>query len=140
MMMRDWQTRGAVAVAVAAGATVLALGAADVRSSLRTALVLLFLFVAPTAAVAGLLRGFDPFARLIIAFATTIALLALTATLMLMAGAWSPAGGLLAVAGITAACVYRRPGEKPRRENQADGPPDQRWPAQRWRRSRRRGR
>jgi hypothetical protein len=105
MMMRNWPARGAVAVAVAAGATGLALGAADVRSPLRTALVLLFLFVAPTAAVAGLLRGFDHFPRLIIAFATTIVILVLTPVLMLMAGVWSPAGGLLAVAGITAACV-----------------------------------
>jgi len=55
--------------------------------------------------VAGLLHGFDRFARLIIAFATTIAILALTAIIMLMAGAWSPVGGMLVVAGITASCV-----------------------------------
>ena len=103
--MRDWLTRSLACVAVAAGAIGLGLGAAGVRSPLRTALVLLFLLVAPTAAVAGLLRGFDHFARLIIAFATTIAVLTLTAVVMLMAGVWSPAGGLLAVAGITVACV-----------------------------------
>jgi hypothetical protein len=103
--MRNWLTRGAVGVAVAAGATGLGLGAAGVRSPLRTALVLLFLVVAPTAAVAGLLRGFDYYARLILAFATTIVILTLTSVIMLMAGVWSPAGGLLAVAGITAACT-----------------------------------
>ncbi len=108
MMTRDWQTRGALAATVTAGAVAFLLGAAGVRSPLRTALVLLFAFAAPTAAVSRLLRGFDPFARWIIAFATTIAILALTATLMLMAGVWSPAGGLLAVAGITAACVAVR--------------------------------
>ncbi len=103
--MRDWLTRCAVGVAVAAGAIGLGLGVAGVRSPLRTALVLLFLVVAPTAAVAGLLRGFDYFARLIIAFATTIVILAVTAIIMLMAGVWSPTGGLLAVAGITAVCA-----------------------------------
>jgi uncharacterized membrane protein len=103
--MRDWLSKGAVGIAVAAGAIGLGLGAAGVRSPLRTALVLLFLFVVPTAAVSGLLRGFDRFARLIIAFATSIAILTLTAIIMLMAGVWSPTGGLVAVAAITAACV-----------------------------------
>jgi len=103
--MRDRLTRGVVDVAIAAGAIGLGLAGAGVRSPVRTALVLLFLVVAPTAAVAGLLRGFDHFARLIIAFATTIVILALTALIMLIAGVWSPTGGLLAVAGITAACA-----------------------------------
>jgi uncharacterized membrane protein len=103
--MRGRLTRCALAAAVAAGVTSLALGAAEVRSPARTALALLFLFAAPTAAVAGLLPSLDRFARLIIAFATTIAIVALTAVLMLMAGVWSPVGGLLVVAGITAACV-----------------------------------
>lgn len=103
--MRDWLTRAAVGVAVAAGAAGLGLQAAGARSALRTVLVLLFLGVAPTAAVAGLLRGFDYFARIIIAFAATIAILSLTAIIMLLAGVWSPTGGLLAVAGITAACL-----------------------------------
>jgi hypothetical protein len=71
---------------------------------MRDLLVLLFLVVTPTAAVAGLLRGWDHFARLVVAFAATIAILALTAIVMLLAGLWSPVGGLLAVAGITAAC------------------------------------
>lgn len=103
--MRDWLTRVAAGVAVAAGASGLGLEAADVRSALSAALVLLFLFVAPTAAVAGLLRGFDRFARLILAFTTTIVILALTSVIMLLAGVWSPTGGLLAVAGITAVCL-----------------------------------
>jgi CHASE2 domain-containing sensor protein len=94
------------------------LEAAGVRSPVRTALVLLFLALAPTAAVAGLLRGFDPFARLIIAFTTTIVILVLTSIIMLMAGVWSPTGELLAIVGITTAClvlqlpsVGRRSGE-----------------------------
>jgi hypothetical protein len=102
--MRDWLTKGTVGVAVAgaAGLGLVALGGAPV---LRASLVLLLLVVAPTAAVAGLLPGFDHFARLIIAFAATIAILALTASIMLLAGLWSPVGGLLAVAGIAAACL-----------------------------------
>lgn len=106
--MRVWLTRVAVGVAVAAGAGGLGLQAAGVTSALRTTLVLLFLAVAPTAAVAGLLRGFDPFARLIIAFTTTIMILALTSITMLLAGVWSPTGGLLAVVGITVACLAVR--------------------------------
>lgn len=106
--MRDWLTKGAVGVAVAAGAAGLGLEAAGVRSPLRAALVLLFLLVAPTAAIAGLLRGFDLFTRLIVAFAATISILTLVAIIMLLAGVWSPAGGLLAVAGISAACLAVR--------------------------------
>lgn len=103
--MRDWLTRVAVGVAVAAVATGLGLEAGGVRPALRAALVLLLLFVAPTAAVAGLLHRLDRFARVIIAFTTTIVILALTSVIMLLAGAWSPTGGLLAVAGITVACL-----------------------------------
>ena len=103
--MRDWLTKGVVGGAVAASAAALGLAAAGGPTALRAPLVLLFLFVAPTAAVAGLLRGLDHFARLVIAFATTIAILALTGIIMLLAGVWSPTGGLLAVAGITAACL-----------------------------------
>lgn len=103
--MRRWLTRVAVGIAGVACATGLGLEAAGVRSAVRTAFVLLFLFVAPTVAVAGLLSGFDRFARLIIAFTATIVILALTSVIMLLAGVWSPTGGLLVVAGITAVCL-----------------------------------
>jgi hypothetical protein len=102
--MPDWLTKRVVGAAVT-GAAGLGLAAAGERSAPRAVLVLLFLVVAPTAAVAGLLRGFDYFARLIIAFAATIAILALTAIIMLLAGVWSPVGGLLAVTGIVVACL-----------------------------------
>ena len=105
--MPDWLTKRVVGAAVT-GAAGLGLAAAGGRSAPRAVLVLLFLTVAPTAAVAGLLRGFDYFARLIIAFAATIAILALTAIIMLLAGVWSPVGGLLAVTGIAAACLALR--------------------------------
>jgi hypothetical protein len=64
----------------------------------------LFLAVVPTAAIAGLLRTLDGFARLIIACTADITILALTAIIMLAAGTWSPTGGLLAVTVITAVC------------------------------------
>jgi hypothetical protein len=73
--------------------------------TVRAVLVLLFLAVVPTAAIAGLLRTLDGSARLIIACTANITILALTAMIMLAAGVWSPRGGLLAVAAITAACL-----------------------------------
>ena len=48
---------------------------------------------------------FEPFPRIILACATTVTFLTLTATLMLAEGVWSPLGGLLAVTGITLICL-----------------------------------
>ena len=107
--LRAWLTGGAIAVAVAAGGAGIGLTVAGVHSAARTALVLLFLAAGPTAAVAGLLRGFAPVARVTIAFATDIAILGLIAIIMLSAGLWSPTGGLLAVAGVTVACLAAQP-------------------------------
>ncbi len=98
-------TRWALGIIGLAGALGVALELAGVHSAVRTALVLLFLATAPTAAVAGLLRTVDALARLVIACTTTIVLLALTAIIMLSEGIWSPTGGLLAVVGVTAACA-----------------------------------
>jgi [ribosomal protein S18]-alanine N-acetyltransferase len=88
--------------AVAAGVVGLGLALAGVDSAVRAILVLLFLAVAPTAAAAGLLRTLDGFARLIIAAAADITILALTAVIMLAVGMWSPTGGLMAVMVLTA--------------------------------------
>jgi hypothetical protein len=95
-------------VAMAAGAAGVVMELAGVDSAVRATLVLLFLAVAPTAAIAGLLRTLDGFARLIIACTANLAILALTAIIMLAEGVWSPTGGLLAVAAITAACLAAR--------------------------------
>jgi hypothetical protein len=103
--MRGWLVRGAIGLAAAAAAAGLGLAAAGVQSPARTVLVLLFLAAGPTAAVAGLLRGFPPFARVVIAFTADILLIAVIAIIMLYAGLWSPTGGLLAVAGVTVACL-----------------------------------
>jgi hypothetical protein len=97
-------TSRVLAVAVAAGAAGVGLEVAGVDSPVRAALVLVFLPVAPTTAIAGLLRWLDPFARVVIAGTTTVAILALIAIVMLAGGAWSPTGGLLAVTVITAGC------------------------------------
>jgi hypothetical protein len=114
-----------VRTAVAAGAAGAILGLAGVDSPVRAALVLIFLAVTPTAAIAALLGGLDGFARLVLACVTTIAVLTIVAMIMLAAGLWSPMGGLLAVAVISASCLItqrpairtasrrgRHPGEK----------------------------
>jgi hypothetical protein len=97
-----WVTRNALALAVAAGAVGVGLDVAGVHSLARVVLVLLFLAVAPTTAIAGLLRTSDRFARLIIAVTANVCLIALIAIIMLAEGLWSPTGGLLAVTAITA--------------------------------------
>jgi hypothetical protein len=94
-----------LAAAVAAGSAGVGLAAAGVASPLRSALVLLFLAVAPTVAIAGLLRTLDSFARVIIACAADVVLLGLVAMIMLAEGVWSPVHGLLVVAAITALCL-----------------------------------
>jgi hypothetical protein len=98
-------TRFLVGAAMGAGAVGVILALAGVHSPIRTVLVLLFLVVAPTAAIAGLLRSFDPFARLILAVVTTIAVLSIVAMILLSAGLWSPIGELIGVAVITVICL-----------------------------------
>lgn len=88
-----------------AGAVGVILALAGVHSPIRTVLVLLFLAVAPTAAIAGLLGSFDPFARLILAVVTAIAVLSIVAMILLSAGLWSPIGELIGVAVITVICL-----------------------------------
>jgi hypothetical protein len=94
-----------LATAMVAGAAGVSMSLAGVHSPVRTTLVLLFLAVAPTTAIYGLLGSFDPFARIILACTVSVVFLTLTATVMLAEGMWSPTGGLLAVAGITAVCL-----------------------------------
>jgi hypothetical protein len=98
-------TRLLVGAAMGAGAIGVILALAGVHSPVRTALVLLFLAVGPTAAIAGLLRNFDPFARLILAVVSTVALLSIVGMILLSAGLWSPIGELLVVAAITVICL-----------------------------------
>ena len=89
-------------MAVAAGAAGVTLVLIGTSTPLRTPLVVLFLAVAPTAAVAGLLRGIDAFARLIVACTATVVVGALAAEVTLAAGVWSPRAGLVVIVVITA--------------------------------------
>jgi hypothetical protein len=91
--------------ALGAGIAGFLVNLAGVRSGLVTVLVLIFIAVAPTTAIAGLLRGFDLFARLILTCVTTIAVLSLIAMIMLAIGVWSPKGGLVAIALVSGACL-----------------------------------
>jgi hypothetical protein len=98
-------TRWALGITGLAGAVGVALELAGVHSGARSVLVLLFLAIAPTAAIAGLLRTVDVLARLVIACTANIAILTLTGIIMIGEGVWSPTGGLLVVSGLTAACA-----------------------------------
>jgi len=97
--------RWVLVIAMVAGAVGVGMSLAGIDSAARTALVLLFLAVVPTTAIYALLRSFDRLARIILACTANVVFLALTATIMLAEGMWSPVGGLLAVAGIAAACL-----------------------------------
>lgn len=81
---------------------------AGARSLLVTVLVLVFIAVAPAAAIAGLLRGFDLFARLVLACVTAVAVITLIAMVMLTTGTWSPRAGLVAIALLSGVCVLAR--------------------------------
>jgi hypothetical protein len=98
-------TRSLVGAAMGAGAVGVILALAGVHSPVRTALVIVFLAVAPTAAIAGLLRSFDPFARIILSVVTTLVLLSIVAVILLSSGLWSPIGELVGVAVITGGCL-----------------------------------
>lgn len=90
-----------VGVLVGAGAVGAALTLAGIESPAGPPLTLLFLVLAPGAAVTGLLRGLDLAARLALTLAGSIAIDALVAEAMLVAGLWSPRGGLAAITVIT---------------------------------------
>ena len=90
---------------VAAGgvAVVPGLAVVSMSTALQVLLLLLSVAVAPTMAIAGLLRGLDTFARLLMAATATIIINSLVAETTLSAGAWSPRMQLIAIVLITAA-------------------------------------
>jgi hypothetical protein len=90
-------------MAVAAGAVGVTLALIGTSTPLRTPLVVLFLAVAPTAAIARLLPGIDAFARLIVACTATVVVGALAAEVTVAVGVWSPRTGLVVIVVITAA-------------------------------------
>lgn len=66
-------------------------------SPLRGPFTLFFLFTAPTAAVATLLRGLDPIGRVLASLAAGVVVNMLTAQGMLAVHRWSVRGGVVAV-------------------------------------------
>jgi hypothetical protein len=94
--------RWLVRAAIAAGVVGVVFALRGVSSPLRAPLVLLFLVVAPAAAVSGLLRGLDIYARLVVAGAAALVLNLLVAEAVLAAGRWSPRLVLTLVVSITA--------------------------------------
>jgi hypothetical protein len=88
-----------------AGAVATSMDAAKVQSPARPLLVLLFVLFGPPIAIGGLLRGFDPLARAVLAVSSSLVLLTLTAMNMLVGGFWSPTAGLLTVTCLTTVCL-----------------------------------
>ncbi len=97
--------RWLVAVPCAAGVIGVGMALAGIHSPARAVLVLVFLAVVPTVAIAGLLRSFDLFARIILAVAANITILTMTATIMLAEGVWSPVAGLVGITVATLLCL-----------------------------------
>jgi hypothetical protein len=99
------------ATAVAGCGALLAL--ADSDSPLRGPFTLFFLLAVPAAAIAAVLRGLEPFGRVLTAVAGSIVVNMLVAQGMLAVHRWSVRGGLVAVTALSALvflpAVVRRP-------------------------------
>ncbi|HXP21387.1 MAG TPA: hypothetical protein VN840_17225 [Streptosporangiaceae bacterium] len=100
--------------AIAAGAAGAVLAFAGIETPLRAPLVLVILAIAPALAVASLLPGLDPFGRLVVAGTAALVINAGVATVMLVAGSWSPRAGLAIVLLISAmlAAIRLLPGRR----------------------------
>ncbi|MFF9774802.1 hypothetical protein ACF1HJ_14235 [Streptomyces sp. NPDC013978] len=106
-----------VAAAVAGVGAVLAL--ADTDSVLRGPFTLFFLLVAPGAAIGAVLRGLEPFGRVVTSLAGAIAVNLLVAQGMIATHSWSVTGGITAVTVISSLVLLpslvRRPGARTER-------------------------
>ncbi|MFI5804209.1 hypothetical protein [Streptomyces sp. NPDC051561] len=104
-------TAGAALVVSAAGAY---LAFTDASSPLRAPFTVVFMVVAPGAAVAWWLRTLEPLGRAVASTAAALATNLLVAQSMLALHLWSIRGGIAAVAGISALLflltLVRRPG------------------------------
>jgi hypothetical protein len=88
---------------LAAGLVLLALQWVDAAPLLvRTVLALAFLGAGPGAALVGLLRLNDRWATASLVIALSLATDVMVAQVMLMAGIWSPTGGLTVIVALTA--------------------------------------
>ncbi|MEA2254281.1 MAG: hypothetical protein QOG35_326 [Solirubrobacteraceae bacterium] len=97
--LRTWYAAAVAASALAAAGAALA----GLPAPVRAPLVIGFLLLGPGMAFVPLLRLHDAVAELTLALALSLALDTLVAVTMLYAGAWSPVGSLLALAGLALA-------------------------------------
>jgi hypothetical protein len=100
--------RLAAAAVTAIGGTGMALGVAQSSGPFGRALVVAFLLVAPTLAIARLLPSVNAAVAVIVAAAGAAVINVLVAQVMLSANAWSPPAGVIAV-GLTAALLWLVP-------------------------------
>ena len=104
-------TAGAALAVSAAGAF---LAFTDASTPLRAPFTVVFMVVAPGAAVAVWLRALEPLGRAVASTAAALALNLLVAQAMLAVHLWSIRGGIVAVAAISALLflltLVRRPG------------------------------
>ncbi|WP_416965213.1 hypothetical protein [Streptomyces sp. Agncl-13] len=87
--------------AVAVGGTGALLALVDSGSPLRGPFALFFLFAAPASAIAAVLRGLDPFGRVLTSVAGAVVVDMLVAQGMLAVHRWSVDGGIITVAAIS---------------------------------------
>ncbi|MDX2603236.1 hypothetical protein PV379_13550 [Streptomyces caniscabiei] len=92
-----------VAAAVAGVGALLAF--ADTDSVLRGPFTLFFLLVAPGAAIGAVLRGLEPFGRVVTSLAGAIAVNLLVAQGMIATHSWSVTGGITAVTVISSLVI-----------------------------------
>ena len=103
-----WAARSLVWAAIAAGAAGVVLALAGSHSPLRMPLLLLFVAVAPTAGVAGLLHGADKFAKLLVACTASVVFCALAAVALLAAGVRSPRAWVVVIVIFSGICLAAR--------------------------------
>lgn len=92
-----------VAVLVGSAAAVALVSFAGLLPALRPAVVAWFVLVCPGAAVVSLFRPPDPWLRLSLTLAVSIALATLVPGVLLYAGAWSPDVALVVLIEVTLA-------------------------------------
>ncbi|WSJ91420.1 hypothetical protein OG430_38080 [Streptomyces sp. NBC_01304] len=105
------------AVAVAAVGAVLAL--ADLESPLRGPFALFFLIAAPTGALATVLRGLEPWGRVVASVAGGVTVNLLVAQGMLATHTWSIRGGTAAVGALSLLIALLTLARRPDRARQA---------------------
>lgn len=114
-------------VLVLAGVTGAALTLAGVHSAATGPLTLAFVLGTPAVCVGLLLGGLDALARVIVSVAASVALAASVAEIMIVTSGWSPDGGVIATAIVSAllviaAVVLRRRARSPKRAQAAPSP------------------